>query len=143
MRGWLARRLARALVLRGGCRRELDIASGAWQYVWGHPAALDAPAPAHEGTLFRSWYPPTLLKNEILPSPRSALRRVEGEEKKREARLALANDVLDEQRGQSFCSIQILCKKSSGWWLALAGLGLTWGGIYGIARTNDSCFSAP
>lgn len=110
-RGWLARRLARVLLLRGGCRRELDAASGAWQYVWTYRAASDDPAPAggdgrrgHGGVggegLFRSWCPPALLKNEALPSPRAALRRVEGEEKKREARLALANDLLDNQRGQ-------------------------------------------
>lgn len=68
--------------------------------MWGYQTASSTPAPAHEGAVFRSWYPPTLLKNEVLPSPRSALRRVEGEEKKREARLALANDLLDEQRGQ-------------------------------------------
>lgn len=34
VRGWLARRLARSLLLEGGCRREFDQASGAWQYVW-------------------------------------------------------------------------------------------------------------
>lgn len=107
-RGWLARRLARVLLLRGGCRRELDAASGAWQYVWTYRSASDAPAPAGDDSrrghvggegLFRSWYPPSLLKNEILPSPRAALRRVEGEEKKREARLALANQLLHNQKG--------------------------------------------
>eukprot|EP00903_Cladosiphon_okamuranus_P007920 g7648.t1 len=111
-RGWLARRLARVLLLRGGCRRELDAASGAFQYVWTYRAASDAPVSVdgrrgHSGSsgggdegLFRSWYPPALLKNETLPTPRAALRRVEGEEKKRTARLALANDLLDEQRDQ-------------------------------------------
>lgn len=111
-RGWLARRLARVILLRGGCRRELDAASGAWQYVWTYRAASDAPAPVPAGDdgglrgngggegLFRSWYPPTLLKNETLPSPRAALRRVEGEDKKREARLALANELLDSQKGR-------------------------------------------
>eukprot|EP00752_Nemacystus_decipiens_P012720 g11270.t1 len=108
-RGWLARRLARMLLLRGGCRRGLDEASGAWQYVWTYRAACEPPAPTGDDGrqgrgggegLFRSWYPPVLLKNETLPSPRAALRRVEGEEKKREARLALANELLDKQRDQ-------------------------------------------
>ncbi|CAM9752939.1 unnamed protein product, partial [Scytosiphon promiscuus] len=118
-RGWLARRQARVLVLRGGCRRELDIASGAWQYVWSFRAGVPdpvvdkrrgysvnpSPPPAGNGGgggagLFRSWYPPALLKGEPLPSPRAAVRRVEGEERKREARLALANSLLDGQRAQ-------------------------------------------
>ena len=77
--------------------------------MWTYRAASDAPAgddgrQGHGGGgegMFRSWYPPALLKNETLPSPRAALRRVEGEEKKREARLALASDLLDTQRGKS------------------------------------------
>ncbi|CAM9270570.1 unnamed protein product [Ectocarpus fasciculatus] len=112
VRGWLARRLARVLLLRGGCRRELDVASGAWQYVWSHRAAAPvAPTAAGGGYrppvcggggegLFRTWYPPALLKNESLPSPRAAARRVEGEGRKREARLALANSLLDDQRAE-------------------------------------------
>ncbi|CAM9435508.1 unnamed protein product [Ectocarpus sp. 6 AP-2014] len=127
VRGWLARRLARVLLLRGGCRRELDVASGAWQYVWSHRAAVPgapgaaaaapgrasyaggiggggyrSPACGGDGGegLFRTWYPPALLKNESLPSPRAAARRVEGEGRKREARLALANSLLDDQRAE-------------------------------------------
>lgn len=125
VRGWLARRLARVLLLRGGCRRELDVASGAWQYVWSHRAVVPrappptAAAPGRVGHaaaaggdrspvcggdggegLFRTWHPPALLKNESLPSPRAAARRVEGEARKREARLALANALLEDQRGQ-------------------------------------------
>ncbi|CAM9162872.1 unnamed protein product [Hapterophycus canaliculatus] len=124
-RGWIARRRARVLVLRGGCRRELDIASGAWQYVWSYRAGASAAAAVHrrgnpasggahpsssagdDGVggaaaqgLCRSWYPPALLKNETLPSPRAAARRVEGEERKREARLILANSFLGIQRAQ-------------------------------------------
>lgn len=128
-RGWLARRLARVLLLRGGCRRELDVATGAWQYVWSYRTPSDAPAAAATttdgsrrgyggggdhpssplspgggcdagGGLFRSWNPPAMLKRETLPSPRAAVRRVEGEQKKREARLALANFLLDDQKGQ-------------------------------------------
>ncbi|CAB1113866.1 unnamed protein product [Ectocarpus sp. CCAP 1310/34] len=127
VRGWLARRLARVLLLRGGCRRELDVASGAWQYVWSHRAAVPGAPTATAGPgrasyagggsggggyrspvgggdggegLFRTWYPPALLKNESLPSPRAAARRVEGEGRKREARLALANSLLDDQRAE-------------------------------------------
>lgn len=123
----MARRLARVLLLRGGCRRELDVASGAWQYVWSYRTPSDAPAAAATdgsrrgyggggdhpssllspgggcgagGGLFRSWHPPAMLKHESLPSPRAAVRRVEGEETKREARLALANFLLDDQKGQ-------------------------------------------
>lgn len=119
VRGWLARRLARVLLLRGGCRREVDEGSGAWQYVWAyrsHPSAAftgagaarasgargrgrGSAAVAEEGA-FRSWYPPALLKNESLPSPRAAQRRVEGEERKREARLALAKSLSGDQRGE-------------------------------------------
>lgn len=103
------------------------MASGAWQYVWSHraavpgaPGAAAAPgrasyaggiggggyrSPACGGDsgegLFRTWHPPALLKNESLPSPRAAARRVEGEGRKREARLALANSLLDDQRGQA------------------------------------------
>lgn len=80
--------------------------------MWTNRAASGAPVPAaddggrghcgggDEG-LFRSWYPPAVLKNETLPSPRAALRRVEGEEKKRAARLALAKSLLEDQRGQA------------------------------------------
>ncbi|CAM9549175.1 unnamed protein product, partial [Ectocarpus sp. 13 AM-2016] len=128
VRGWLARRLARVLLLRGGCRRELDVTSGAWQYVWSHRAAVPGTPTAAAGPgrasyagggggggggyrspvcggdggegLFRTWYPPALLKNESLPSPRAASRRVEGEGRKREARLALANSLLDDQRAE-------------------------------------------
>lgn len=80
--------------------------------MWTYRAASDAHAahapagvdgrrgPASGEGLFRSWHPPALLKNEALPSPRAALRRLEGEGNKREARLALANDLLDSQKGQ-------------------------------------------
>lgn len=114
-RGWLARRLARVLLLVGGRRREVDEASGAWQYVWPYYLSSDTPAisssygrrgygnvpssiPEAE-ELFRSGYPPALLKTEILPSPRAAARRVETEGRKREARLALASLLLEDQRG--------------------------------------------
>lgn len=119
VRGWLARRLARVLLLRGGCRREVDEGSGAWQYVWAyrsHPSAAFIGAGAArasgtrgrgrgsaavaEGEAFRSWYPPALLKNESLPSPRAAQRRVEAEERKREARLALAKSLSGDQSGE-------------------------------------------
>lgn len=82
--------------------------------MWTYRAASDAPAapagdhrrrePRGGAGQFRSWYPPALLKNEALPSPRAALRRVEGEEKKWEARLVLANDLLDSQRGKTSLS---------------------------------------
>lgn len=51
------------------------------------------------GEEFRSWYPPAMLKKETLPSPRTAIRRVEAERRKREARLALANFFLEDQTG--------------------------------------------
>lgn len=44
-----------------------------------------------------------MLKKESLPSPRAAARRVEGEEKRRQARLALANYLLVDQEGQDLC----------------------------------------
>ena len=117
----MARRRARVLLLRGGCRRELDQASGAWQYVWRYHsvagAALGSNTRERDSesrlscraggggsggggkTFFRSWYPPALLKNEALPSPRAATRRVKTEGRKREARLAFANSLLDGQKG--------------------------------------------
>lgn len=71
--------------------------------------------------MFRSWYPPALLKNESLPSPRAAVRRVEGEERKREARLALANYLLDDQKGQvivwaRFGGVDVLGKRCDVCW---------------------------
>lgn len=124
VRGWIARRLARALLLEGGCRREFDGASGTWQYAWPWRPALSKTACTADTIVctrnwrvsqgvavhgesggwgeeaFRSWYPPALLKNETLPSPRAALRRLQGERQIREAHLALANSLLDEQKGQ-------------------------------------------
>ncbi|CAM9296384.1 unnamed protein product, partial [Laminaria digitata] len=123
-RGWLARCLARVLLLQGGCRRELDQASGAWTYVWRYHSVAGAASDnntrgrgSSESRLsckagggggggggggreafFRSWYPPALLKNEALPSPRAATRRVETEGRKREARLAFANSLLEDQK---------------------------------------------
>ena len=126
-RGWLARRLARVLLLQGGCRRELDEASGAWQYVWryrstaeaalnssgtggaalenarggwgGSESRLSCRASGVGSEFFRSWYPPLMLKSEALPSPRAAMRRVQTEGKKRDARLAFARSLLADQKG--------------------------------------------
>lgn len=163
------------LILRGGCRRELDVPSGAWQYVWsfragasdatvdnrrgynvsgrGHPSssAGGGKGGVTEEGLFRSWYPPALLKNETLPSPRAAVRRVEGEERKREARLALAKSLLDDQRGQALlsqrrCATVESCVMSSVHQLRTAGQrlcqNLQWLSQAGLSRGKHVVLSS-